>query len=90
MDAVMPRTREGLEVAALDGEAVLFDPVRFVVHHLNAAGLAVWERCDGTTPVERVVADLAAAFGVDVALVRRDLEELVQQLRAEGLLEAAA
>jgi PqqD family protein of HPr-rel-A system len=87
---VMPRTRAGLEVATLDGEAVVFDPTHFVVHHLNAAGLAVWERCDGATSVEHVVVELAARFDVDSALVRADLDELLDRLRAEGLLEASA
>jgi PqqD family protein of HPr-rel-A system len=87
MSGIMPLARRGLEVATLDGEAVVFDPDRFVVHHLNPAGLAVWARCDGATPVDEVVADLAADFGVDPGRVGEDLDDLLARLEAEGLLD---
>lgn len=52
---------EGLAVAELDGELLVYDLERNKAHRLNGPAGVVWRHCDG----QRSVADLAAFVGAD-------------------------
>jgi len=72
--------------AELDGEVVLFDETTDALHLLNPTAAAVWLRIDGLATVRELAADLAAAFGADPEVVRRDLMALLRELDSDGLL----
>jgi hypothetical protein len=65
----------------VDGELVVYDPETKTAHCLSADAAAVWERCDGQTPLQ----NLADACAVDLTVAERAVEEL----RDRGLLEDA-
>lgn len=56
---------------------------------LNHTAAAVLELCDGSHTVESIASELAAIFEVEQAAVARDVEQLLDQLRAHQLLTTA-
>lgn len=66
--------------------AVLVDLSTNEIFELNETAAAIWVHLDrGDTP-EAIVDALVAAFEVDVAAARDQLDELVTALAARGLL----
>jgi len=85
-----PRARPDLTARAVDGEAVLLDRAGGKVHQFNRTATFIWSRLDGRTSPENLAAALAEAFEVEPETAGRDVEALLQQLRALGLLAADA
>jgi PqqD family protein of HPr-rel-A system len=81
-----PRVRGALEVAEIDGEAVVFDPAAGKVHHLNASAFAVWRALDGTRGPAEVARAIAEELAVAEPEVRAHVGRLVDDLAREGLL----
>ncbi|HEX5613918.1 MAG TPA: PqqD family peptide modification chaperone [Acidimicrobiia bacterium] len=81
-----PRPRGGLVVARLDGEVAILDDAARRAHHLNRSASAVWEACDGTGDAAAIAARLADRFGADPAVVRHDVDEVLGDLAAAGVL----
>ena len=71
---VLPRRAPALTVVAFDGEQVIYDPARREAHLLNPTAALVLDRCDGRTPVDTLVAELAATYDADPAVVGHDVE----------------
>lgn len=85
-----------------DGLAVLLVPkfrnpllVRWILpffsrHHfrvrLDRFGTFVWERCDGNTPVEKIGAELSAAFGAEAEPLYERIGKFVSRLQREGFI----
>jgi len=82
----MWRTRPGLADEELDGERVIWDPVTGHLARLDRIGSLVWASLDGTVTIEELASELSAAFGAVHADVCADVEDLVRQLSAMGLL----
>ena len=65
----------------LDGDLVLYDPVRDVVHTLNPTARQIWECCDGAHTGEDVVREIAGRYGVSSNAVREDVKRGLVQLK---------
>jgi len=76
----------------IDGGALLVNLGSGATWRLNGVGAAICRRLDGEASLAEVVAgilaDFAPAPGLDADVVRRDVEALVADLRAQGLVEA--
>lgn len=72
---------------ALEGESVLLDLETGVYFSLNETGAAAWELFDGATSLAAVGEALCTRFHVSTEQVQRDLFELMQNLREEGLVK---
>lgn len=72
---------------ALEGESVLLDLETGVYFSLNETGAAAWELFDGATSLATVGEALCARFNVSTEQIQRDLCELTQDLRKEGLVK---
>lgn len=72
-----PLRRAGLSTVELDGEAVIFDEAREVVHALNPTGTLVWQAADGTATLDELVAWLSESFELPFDLVRSQVSELL-------------
>lgn len=72
-----------------DEHLVLLDLASGEYSMLNATGAAVWRRLQAGVPPARAAHHLAAETGAAVTETRREVEELVRHLEAEGLLVAA-
>ena len=69
----------------LDGELVLYDPNRDVVHNLNATARLVWEHCDGELDLDGLIMEITDRYGVSSERARRDVEHLLKQFQDLGL-----
>jgi hypothetical protein len=56
-------------------------------YELDPVGVAVWTLCDGEHTEEQIVDEVAATWGTDRDVVRRDVRSFVGELTAAGLLE---
>ncbi len=70
----------------MDGEVVLLDPSTGALHVLNHVAAAVWSELDGAREVDAIVADLSTTTGADLARVREDVIEYLDELGRRGLL----
>jgi len=81
-----PELRLGLIMRELDGEFLLFDPVRDCSMQLNASAARLLGACDGQTNVDdlvRLFADEHPAFREQAV---RDAKETLERAIAEGFL----
>jgi hypothetical protein len=76
------------EVAAkvFDDEAVLIHLERGTYYSIAGAGAVVWERLGCGASLAEIVDDLTARYNVDAHHARTDVENLIAQLLAEGLV----
>ena len=70
----------------LDGEAVLLDFASGHYFGLNAGGTRVWTLLAAGATVDDAVTAIAAEFAAPPAEISRDVEALVDELLARGLL----
>lgn len=89
-DATMPAVRTDLSSAVIDGERVVYDPIRSEVHQLNPIGTIIWDFLDGSATVAELAADFADAFEVPTDQVRSDLLALLTSLEEHSLLQDGA
>ncbi|HXG05477.1 MAG TPA: PqqD family protein [Candidatus Binatia bacterium] len=87
---VYPRRRRGIPGRAIDGEMVLLDRHRNLVHQLNSTATFIWDRCDGARTVLDIARDVAHAFDVTPERAAADVMTTILQLEAVGLVEAWA
>ncbi len=83
------RPAPDLHVEHIDGETVVYDPLRRDLHLLDTRATAVWDLLDGTRTLDEVCTELAAVFGAPVEVLRADLPVVVADLRERGLLASA-
>ncbi|MGH9101613.1 MAG: PqqD family protein [Acidimicrobiales bacterium] len=86
-DAFVPRVRPEAPSVELDGQVVVYDPVRDELLTLNDTASVVWSCCDGSGTVGEIVADLAEAYAAEVPEIRKDVVALLQEWGGRGLLE---
>ena len=72
----------------LGDEAMLLDPRCGAMYALNDVGRCVWLAL-GHHDTEQLVAAVCSAFEVDQARARTDVEALLAELRAAGLVRHA-
>ncbi|MGQ0551675.1 MAG: HPr-rel-A system PqqD family peptide chaperone [Planctomycetota bacterium] len=64
----------------------LHDPATGQVHFLNESAALIWELCDGTRTVSDITQEVARLYARPVELVASDVDRVVAELRASGLL----
>jgi Coenzyme PQQ synthesis protein D (PqqD) len=72
----------------LGKSAVLIRLTTNRIYELNATGVRVWELVQQGLSRDAVVERLSSEFGVSVPLIRRDVDDLLRTLHAEGLTVA--
>lgn len=77
---------------SLPDGAVLFHPVQEVYYGLNTVGEQIWKLLPpASDSVEQICAELGGRYpAVEADVLRRDIEELLADLRANGLVVAGA
>ena len=86
---ILPRRSDGVTTRSLGSKLVLYNPGSREVSVLNATAAAVWELCDGETPVADAVARLQTRFrGAGTRDLGADVAAVVQMLSERGLLSA--
>lgn len=84
-----PKARAGVETYIVpDGSCFLYDPASDATYTLDQLGALVWDYCDGRTPADQIIQEVAALLPDDAGLparVRRALAEFA----GAGLLAPA-
>jgi hypothetical protein len=82
----VPRIGPDVSSIQLDDETVLYDGLSRRLIVLNGTASLVWSCCNGTSPIETIIADLAGAYGVLPETIQPEIVDLFERLDAEGLL----
>jgi hypothetical protein len=82
----VPRIGPDVSSIQLDDETVLYDGLSRRLIVLNRTASLVWSCCDGTSPIDAIIADIAGAYGVLPETIQPEIVDLFERLDAEGLL----
>ena len=85
--APRPRRRSSVRSRVVEGEVIVLDRQRELVHQLNETAGFIWDRCDGVHSVIAIARDLAQVFDVDLETAQKDVGHAVRQLEVLGLIE---
>jgi hypothetical protein len=85
----LPLRRIDASTVELDDNLAVYDDVGQLLILLNTSAAAVWERCDGATPVDDMVRALAASHRADTAEIAEDVRQTVDKLFELGLVVQA-
>jgi PqqD family protein of HPr-rel-A system len=70
----------------LGDEYLFYDRAGDRVHVLNSTAREIYLRCDGARTADELAAELVAHYGIDEAAARRDVAQVLAQLRELGLI----
>lgn len=88
MTEIKPKRRDGVQMAVIDNEMVLYDANLGQAGYLNTSAAAVWQLCDGALTAEGIASALAAEIGEDPASLLPDVVAILAEFRAAGMLAA--
>jgi hypothetical protein len=57
------------------------------LHQLNPTASFIWDCCDGNSNIAEITERLAGAYEVDSSTARKDVEEVLSNLRNSNLLD---
>lgn len=86
LDDTTVLTRDPAAIGTPMGDTVVLLDVRGEYLELNPVGVAVWEALETPRPLGALVVQLAAEFGVEGDVVRRDVQTFLTTLSERGLL----
>lgn len=89
MELQSPRVVEGLAFQDAGDDVLVHDPHLGKIHVLNKSAAKVLRLCDGS-PVDRLVDALMPAEDFERSRVERDVNAILDQFAALGLLSAHA
>ena len=72
--------------AEVDGEVVTLDAVKGECFGLNRVASDIWRLIDPPATVDEICRVLVARYAVDPATCERQVIELIEDLRAQGLV----
>jgi Coenzyme PQQ synthesis protein D (PqqD) len=81
---------EGIIEAEVDGEVVALHIDRGTCYGLNKVGSRVWQLVAAPMAIRDVCATLVSEYKVDPATCERQVLDLLEELRAEGLIHVNA
>ena len=70
----------------MDGEMVLLNLNTGRYYTLSRVGTAIWDKCTGELTLDQIHQAICARFEVSIERASEDVDVLVAQLEAEGLL----
>jgi len=83
----VPVPHDGIELAELEGEGVLYCHEKLSMIYMNESASAIWRLCDGHRSVAEIISALAEAFPDTAADISIDVRETLGLLVSEGVLE---
>ena len=86
LPVVLPERAPRLLSVVLDGEEVVYDPIRREAHLLNPTAALLLGRCDGQTSVTELIDELQAAYGADRATIEADVGDALVGFAARRLV----
>jgi hypothetical protein len=71
----------------VDGEALIVDLASGRFFSLDRVGTEVWTGLKNGLDLAQIVEAIATTYGIDEQTVRRDVDDLLDELSQEGLLD---
>src|SRR5574338_684104 len=87
-DAYLPN-REDVAAKVIDGELIIIRLSDGTYYSMDNVGACVWELIEAGRPLREVVEDVSARYAAPLERVEADVETLVRELFAEGLIVGA-
>jgi hypothetical protein len=81
-----PRASEGLVEEVVDDQLILYDSRADRVHILNLTAAAVFDLCDGRTPVEEIVQELKLNVPAGSIDCDHEVPRILGEMLDQGLL----
>jgi hypothetical protein len=78
--------RGDIVAVEVDGEIVLYDDSRGILHRLNPTASALWQCLDGSGTLGEIAADIADVFEIDGDRVLADVLMAAREFATQGLL----
>ncbi len=85
LKSVMTRTSDAA-YRIYDGKATIVLPGRAEVKVLNPVGSLVWDRIDGSRPLEQILQEILEEYEIPRRQAEQDLLEFVDDLRNNGMV----
>jgi hypothetical protein len=82
-----PKRRSGVNVRVVEGETVVLDRQKGLIHQFNQTASYIWDRCNGKLTALEIASQLAEVFDVDPQTAGKDVAAIVEQLHKLNLLE---
>ena len=87
-DTRIPERDSGLEINAIEGGFMAYQPEKNRVHYLNHTSLLVLELCTGHNSVSKIAEYVQEAFGLD-EIPMAEISEIISQMQSEMLVTLA-
>ena len=87
-DKTIWKVDSGVRFRRLFDEAVLIHQQKAEALVLNDTAISFIEGCDGERTVDEIIAGMTAEFEVSAEQLAADLAPFIEQLAAEGIIEA--
>src|SRR5262249_16114931 len=86
-DERRPKRRGDLNYRSIDGETLILNRQDRLLHQLNATASFIWDCFDCNSNLADIVYRRAGGYEVDPNTARKDVEEILSNLRGSNLLE---
>jgi hypothetical protein len=83
----IPVRRKDFIWREVDGETAIISSDNKLMHVLNETATMIWRLLDGNHDQDSIAEIVAAEFGGSLEIVKKDLDNCIEQLRALNLLE---
>ena len=83
---VFSPVRQDVAGKVIDGEAIIMNLTNGAYYSVDAIGAVVWQWVDEEQAVDTIVERLTAAFPSSAATIQPDVDALIAQLLADGLV----
>jgi hypothetical protein len=82
----LSKTKEQVS-RVLDNETIILNLNTSVYYTLNPSGTAVWNLINGKNTPEVIINKIADAYGIVKQRAGKDVEELIDDFKKEGLVQ---
>jgi hypothetical protein len=80
--------RNNLTVQSVDDEALILDIDGNQIHQLNATASFIWDVCANFVSIDQITERVVERYAVEPTKAKADVEEVIKQLLAIGLLKS--
>jgi len=83
----LPKVRSNVQHQIIDGESVILDRDRGVIHQLNETASFIWQCCDGSNSIHNIVILLTDHFSTTEEIANNDVINVITNFKELELLE---
>lgn len=85
----LPKKKNNIDMRKLGNECLLYEQETGKVHHMNSTATFIWEKCDGCSTKEELLAELKRGFNnTDPDCLENDLNSTLECFMDLRLMEA--